>query len=299
MGLCSCKSKIESEGQKRSIVEDNPYNTINTLPQMSTEEINNKYFNSIDNNDIKTLISLLDYDTPIEFKDNSYKEIFASYNIPSPKTIGECSLLQIYMITSNIIEEGNEIEIQSSVVNNINVDFIKQLLFYFSETNKLKKYISLLFLLLISNNTQTSLVLKHTIIIQQLITYLLSLGRVSIKNYKFHIIATMKILGNIYTHSINLRNYFIDKGGLQALYTLFDISDKEIMLEALYRIEDLIFSKEETLIDEIVLKLTKVNIYKTLNDLLKSIQSNEEIIAYVNDNITQLLLIFNNNYNNQ
>ena len=203
------------------------------------------------------------------------------------------------MITSNIIEEGNEIEIQSSVVNNINVDFIKQLLFYFSETNKLKKYISLLFLLLISNNTQTSLVLKHTIIIQQLITYLLSLGRVSIKNYKFHIIATMKILGNIYTHSINLRNYFIDKGGLQALYTLFDISDKEIMLEALYRIEDLIFSKEETLIDEIVLKLTKVNIYKTLNDLLKSIQSNEEIIAYVNDNITQLLLIFNNNYNNQ
>ena len=51
--------------------------------------------------------------------------------------------------------------------------------------------------------------------------------------------------------------------------------------------------------DEIVLKLTKVNIYKTLNDLLKSIQSNEEIIAYVNDNITQLLLIFNNNYNNQ
>ena len=299
MGLCNCKSKIDSEGQNKSTVEDNPYNQINTLPQMSTEDINNKYFNSIDNNDIKTLISLVDYDTPIEFKDNSYKEIFASYNIPSPKTIGECSLLQIYMIASNIIEEANEIEIQSSVLNNINVDFIKQLLFYFSETNKLKKHISLLLLLLISNNTQTSLVLKHTIIIQQLITYLISLGRVSIKNYKFHIIATMKILGNIYTNSINLRNYFIDKGGLQALYTLFDISDKEIILEALYRVEDLIFSNEDTLIDEIVLKLTKVNIYKTLNDLLKTIQSNEEIIDYVNDNITQLLLIFNNNYNNQ
>ena len=299
MGLCSCKSKIDSEGQNRSIVEDNPYNQINTLPQMSTEEIDNKYFNSIDNNDIKTLISLVDYDTPIEFKDNSYKEIFASYNIPSPKTIGECSLMQIYMIASNIIEEANVIEIQSSVVNNINVDFIKQLLFYFSETNKLKKHISLLLLLLISNNTQTSLVLKHTIIIQHLITYLISLGRVSIKSYKFHIIATMKILGNIYTNSINLRNYFIDKGGLQALYTLFDISDKEIILEALYRVEDLIFSNEDTLIDEIVLKLTKVNIYKTLNDLLKTIQSNEEIIDYVNDNIAQLLLIFNNNYNNQ
>ena len=33
--------------------------------------------------------------------------------------------------------------------------------------------------------------------------------------------------------------------------------------------------------------------------MAKSIQSNEEIIAYVNDNITQLLLIFNNNYKNQ
>ena len=52
MGLCSCKSKIDSEGQNKSTVEDNPYNQINTLPQMSTEDINNKYFNSIDNKDI-------------------------------------------------------------------------------------------------------------------------------------------------------------------------------------------------------------------------------------------------------
>ena len=56
MGLCSCKSKIESNDiQNDSNSEE--YSPINILPHFLTEEISNKYINSVDNKDIKYVIS--------------------------------------------------------------------------------------------------------------------------------------------------------------------------------------------------------------------------------------------------
>lgn len=309
MGLCNCKSRTEGEGSKS---HSDPQKDINQLQDYETsqnneiEEIKVRYFQIAKEKDVISLLPFLSNEIPISFTRADYKEIFSSYNIPQPKTLGELSLLELYVIFQNSLDSSIETEIQISFIEKVNNSILvsKLIEYLYGETNY-RKDLSLLLLLEISKNKNSIILLKHTTIIKKLISYLISLQNLKYSNYKLHILGVMQILGNIYINSLNLRKFFIDNGGIQAIYGMLEILDKEIILEALYKIEDLIYdntninndTSEEVLIDEMVDKLMKLNIVKTLHNLFKEIQRKEEIKSYIIESLQNLMNIFENEKN--
>jgi hypothetical protein len=61
------------------------------------------------------------------------------------------------------------------------------------------------------------------------------------KNYKEHIIATLQLFRRIYIKELQMRQAFLEAGGIEIINEFLKTEDVDIVQEVLYNIEDLIY----------------------------------------------------------
>jgi len=129
---------------------------------------------------------------------------------------------------------------------------------------------------------------------------------IHVRTNKEHIMTSLEILRNIYINDLVLRKFFLNIGGIELIYEYIKSGDPEIIRDALFNIEDLIYKNEEALTrvkgsktpikdlvyPDIVAMLMKLQVPRMLYDFYNEYKLDKEKFSKDEEDLKLLLNVF-------